>query len=67
MKDVAELRSLTTKQIYEELLDTQKEQFKLKMQSHRSGEFKQWSLLKTTRCQIARIKTVIREKELTNE
>jgi large subunit ribosomal protein L29 len=58
----AELRSQEASELREELLKLRKEQFHLRMQ-RASGQLGQTHLLEETRRNIARIKTVLREKD----
>jgi large subunit ribosomal protein L29 len=60
--DTAELREKTADELKEELLKLRKEQFNLRMQQA-SGQLGQPHLLKETRSTIARVKTVMREKD----
>ncbi len=58
----AELREKETEELYEELLRLRKEQFGLRMQDA-SGQLGQYHLLSQVKRDIARVKTVIVEKE----
>ena len=58
----AELREKETEQLYEELLRLRKEQFGLRMQDA-SGQLGQYHLLSQVKRDIARVKTVIVEKQ----
>lgn len=58
----AELREKETKELYEELLRLRKEQFGLRMQDA-SGQLGQYHLLSQVKRDIARVKTVIVEKQ----
>ena len=58
----AELREKETEELYEELLRLRKEQFGLRMQDA-SGQLGQYHLLKQVKRDIARVKTVIVEKQ----
>ncbi len=60
--DVKELRDKTADQLMGELLRLRKEDFGLRMQ-RASGQLGQTHLLKTNRREIARVKTVMREKQ----
>jgi len=60
---VTELREKTAEELKTELLSTLEEQFKMRMQSS-SGQQVQGHLVKQTRRDIARIKTILREKAL---
>ena len=60
--DVKELRYKTADQLMGELLRLRKEDFGLRMQ-RASGQLGQTHLLKTNRREIARVKTVMREKQ----
>jgi large subunit ribosomal protein L29 len=58
---VADLRNKSVKELRDELLKRRREQFALRMQKA-SGQLGQTHLLKETRHDIARIKTVLAEK-----
>ena len=58
----AELREKETEELYEELLKLRKEQFGLRMQDA-SGQLGQYHLLSQVKRDIARVKTVIVEKQ----
>ena len=58
----AELREKETEELYEELLRLRKEQFGLRMQGA-SGQLGQYHLLNQVKRDIARVKTVIVEKQ----
>ena len=58
----AELREKETEELYEELLRLRKEQFGLRMQDA-SGQLGQYHLLNQVKRDIARVKTVIVEKQ----
>ncbi len=58
----AELREKETEELYEELLRLRKEQFGLRMQDA-SGQLGQYHLLSQVKRDIARVKTVIVEKQ----
>jgi len=60
--DVKELRDKTADELMGELLRLRKEDFGLRMQ-RASGQLGQTHLLKTNRREIARVKTVMREKK----
>ena len=57
-----ELRGKETEELYEELLRLRKEQFGLRMQDA-SGQLGQYHLLSQVKRDIARVKTVIVEKQ----
>ena len=59
--NAAELREKTADELADELLRLRKEQFSLRMQ-HASEQLPQSHLLVETRRDIARVKTVLREK-----
>ncbi len=61
----SELRDMQVDQLQEQLLKLRKEQFSLRMQSA-SGQLGQHHLVKESRKDIARLKTVLAEK-LENE
>ena len=58
----AELREKETEELYEELLRLRKEQFGLRMQDA-SGQLGQYHLLNQVKRDIARVKTVMVEKQ----
>ena len=58
----AELREKETEELYEELLRLRKEQFGLRMQDA-SGQLGQYHLLSQVKRDIARVKTVIEDKQ----
>ena len=60
--NATELRDKQTEELFEELLKLRKEQFGLRMQDA-SGQLGQYHLLKQVRKDIARVKTVIVEKQ----
>ena len=60
--NAAELRDKQTEELFEELLRLRKEQFGLRMQDA-SGQLGQYHLLKQVKKDIARVKTVIVEKQ----
>jgi len=60
--DVKELRDKTADELMGELLRLRKEDFGLRMQ-RASGQLGQTHLMKTNRREIARVKTVMREKQ----
>ena len=60
--NAAELREKSPEELNEELLRLRKEQFHLRMQKA-SGQLGQTHLLEEARRDIARVKTVIQEKE----
>ncbi len=60
--DVKELRDKTADELMGELLRLRKEDFGLRMQ-RASGQLGQTHLFKTNRREIARVKTVMREKQ----
>ena len=57
-----ELREKETEELYEELLRLRKEQFGLRMQDA-SGQLGQYHLLNQVKRDIARVKTIIVEKQ----
>lgn len=60
--NAAELRDKQTEELFEELLKLRKEQFGLRMQDT-SGQLGQYHLLKQVKKDIARVKTIIVEKQ----
>ena len=60
--NAAELRDKQTEELFEELLKLRKEQFGLRMQDA-SGQLGQYHLIKQVKKDIARVKTVIVEKQ----
>jgi large subunit ribosomal protein L29 len=59
--DVKELRDKSEEELNAELINLRKEEFGLRMQ-RASGQLAQTHLLKNTKRDIARVKTVLREK-----
>ena len=59
---MAELREKEESELHDELLKLRKEQFALRMQEA-SGQLGQFHLLKEVRKEIARVKTIIVEKQ----
>lgn len=57
----SELREKSSQELQEELLRLRKEQFGLRMQ-RASGQLGQNHLMKQTRREIARVKTIMREQ-----
>lgn len=62
----SELREKTVDELQTELIETRKEQFGLKMQQA-SGQLTRFSDVKRVRKDIARIKTIITEKQNAGE
>ena len=60
--NTAEMRGLKSEELYEELLRLRKEQFGLRMQDA-SGQLGQYHLLKQVKKDIARVKTIMAEKQ----
>ena len=60
--NTAELRAIVPEELYEELLRLRKEQFSLRMQDA-SGQLGQYHLLKQVKKDIARVKTIMVEKQ----
>ena len=60
--NTAELRAIGREELYEELLRLRKEQFGLRMQDA-SGQLGQYHLLKQVKKDIARVKTIMMEKQ----
>ena len=63
MTKIADLRSQTTDQLSDELLKLKKEQFNLRFQAA-TGQLESHGRLKAVRRDIARIYTILREREL---
>ncbi len=61
MMKANKLREKTVEELNKELLTLREVQFKLNMQNA-TGQLAQTHLLKQTRCDIARVKTVLTEK-----
>ena len=59
---MAELREKEESELHDELLKLRKEQFALRMQEA-SGQLGQFHLLREVRKEIARVKTIIVEKQ----
>ncbi|OZG70903.1 50S ribosomal protein L29 [Hahella sp. CCB-MM4] len=57
----ADLRSKTEKELSEELISLLKEQFNLRMRKA-TGQLNQTHLMKKVRHDIARVKTILKEK-----
>jgi large subunit ribosomal protein L29 len=60
--NASELREMDTRQLNDELLRLRKEQFHLRMQ-RASGQLGQTHLITDARRDLARIKTVLQEKQ----
>ena len=63
MTKIADLRSQTTDQLADELLKLKKEQFNLRFQAA-TGQLESHGRLRSVKKDIARIYTVVREREL---
>ena len=61
--NISEIRALATPEIEAKLDDAQEELFKLRF-NFRLGQLTDYSRLRATRRTIARLKTVLREREL---
>jgi large subunit ribosomal protein L29 len=61
--EISEMRALGTPEIEAKLDDAQEELFKLRFQ-FQTGQLTDYSRLRTMRRTIARLKTVLREREL---
>lgn len=61
-----EIRALTTEEIHGKLDDTREELFKLRFQ-YATGQLTNYSRLSSTRRIVARLETVLRERELAAE
>jgi len=61
--DMSEIRALATPEIEAKLDDAREEQFKLRFQ-FRSGQLTDYSRISVSRRTIARLLTVLREREL---
>ena len=66
MKKLADLKKLDTKKLNEELLESRKSLFKVKFEV-KSGQSKNSHLIGNYKKQIARIKTLLNEKDLVKE
>jgi large subunit ribosomal protein L29 len=64
--DISEIRALATPENEAKLDDAQEELFKLRFQ-FKAGQLTDYSRLSATRRAIARLKTVLRERELAAE
>lgn len=64
--DVRELRAMSDEQLLDELEDLKEAQFKLRIQAS-SGQLENENVLRHTRRDIARVKTVMRERQLAAE
>ena len=60
--DIKELRDKNADELNSDLISLRKEEFALRMQ-RASGQLAQTHLLKATKRDIARVKTVLREKQ----
>jgi len=63
--DAAEYRTRSNEELQQNLQEVQEELFGLKFQFN-VGQLEDISVLKETRKDIARIKTILKERELTN-
>ena len=61
--DISEIRALTDEQVLEEMGKTEKELMNLRFRAS-TNQLPNSNLLRTVRRSIARLKTVIREREL---
>ncbi|MGQ9888151.1 MAG: 50S ribosomal protein L29 [Aggregatilineales bacterium] len=61
--DVRDLRQMTTEQLLDELEDLKEAMFKQRLQMA-SGQLEDTNALRRTRRDIARVKTVLRERQL---
>ena len=61
-KTMGEFRGSDAAKVAEELADLKKEQFNLRFQQA-TGQLEKWSRMRDVRRQIARTKTVLREKQ----
>lgn len=64
--NTADLRKKTIDELKKELLDLRKEQFNLRMQK-KTGQLQKSHLVRKTKKDIARLKTVMNEKRLTEK
>lgn len=64
--NASELRSKSVEELNKELLEQLEEQFKLRLQKN-TGQLNQTHLVTQCRKDIARIKTILREKELSEK
>jgi len=60
---IAELRNKTQEELKQELLNVRKEQFNLRMQK-KMGQLPKSHLIRKTKKDLARIKTIMNEKRL---
>lgn len=63
---VKEIRELTTKDINEKIVSAKEELFNLRFQQ-RTGSLEKPSRIKELRHEVARLKTVLREREINEE
>ena len=63
MASAAELRELSIEEIEQALADTGEELFNLRFQ-HATGQLENYRRLRQLRREVARIKTILREREL---
>ena len=61
---IDELRKMTAEELKKELIDSQREHFNLRMQI-RTGQLTRSHFINEVKIKIARIKTILRQKELT--
>ncbi len=61
---IDELRKMTAEELKKELIDSQREHFNLRMQI-RTGQLTRSHFINEVKTKIARIKTILRQKELT--
>ncbi len=66
MPPASELRDLPQDEIQDRLAETREELFNLRFQ-HATGQLDNYRRLRQLRREIARIKTILRERELSNE
>jgi large subunit ribosomal protein L29 len=61
--DASQIREMTDEKILDEIEDLKESMFKLRLQDA-SGQLENQNVLKETRRDIARLKTVLRERQL---
>ena len=66
MSKTSELRDLSVEEIEQRLTETNEELFNLRFQ-HATGQLENYRRLRELRRDIARLKTILREHELTEE
>ena len=66
MSKVSEMRELSVEEVEQRLTETNEELFNLRFQ-HATGQLENYRRLRELRRDIARLKTILRERELAEE